>query len=252
MLGPNCDLASVHPRRRGEHPVKHVRDTCDVGSSPQARGTPLARRQLFLRIRFIPAGAGNTRAFCVPSASRSVHPRRRGEHRGRNAWLCQHSGSSPQARGTRHTRARSQHIARFIPAGAGNTLAGRLHVVIKAVHPRRRGEHSNARAPPGYTDGSSPQARGTLRSTSADYQRERFIPAGAGNTIALDHPNCPPSVHPRRRGEHAPRFRETRIRHGSSPQARGTRRSQNSWVDISRFIPAGAGNTSSSPRRPIP
>ncbi|EHX45008.1 hypothetical protein ECDEC13A_3002 [Escherichia coli DEC13A] len=51
---------SVYPRWRGEHPhyAGIVREKS--GLSPLARGTRRLRAALFLCLRFIPAGAGNT------------------------------------------------------------------------------------------------------------------------------------------------------------------------------------------------
>ena len=74
----------------------------------------------------------------------------------------------------------------------------------------------------------------------------RFIPACAGNTS----PGCPgagvAAVHPRVRGEHACFANSNWHRVGSSPRARGT---HSHAIDTSldgRFIPACAGNTSST------
>ena len=50
----------VHPRTRGEHAPAFCSENARIGSSPHARGTrPLLARDA-LKIRFIPARAGNT------------------------------------------------------------------------------------------------------------------------------------------------------------------------------------------------
>ncbi len=100
-----------------------------------------------------------------------------------------------------------------------------------------------------------------------DRVRERFIPAGAGNTLQLNTPECPKSVYPRWRGEHgrrpavargwrglSPLARGTRshaiiehpLQRGLSPLARGTRNFGERGRQQGRFIPAGAGNTRGS------
>ena len=152
-------------------------------------------------------------------------------------------GSSPQARGTRRLSALGSFGSRFIPAGAGNTSSMSFPFLVGAVHPRRRGEHLQARAVFSVRRGSSPQARGTLLFPCKCSSLRRFIPAGAGNTQPTTTPTTIPPVHPRRRGEHTstnPRWRKTA---GSSPQARGTHRTTAAADSGSRFIPAGAGNT---------
>ena len=98
-------LHPVHPRRRGEHGVIPSSSSLDDGSSPQARGTHSARDANHLVQRFIPAGAGNTRAARNHTGQRSVHPRRRGEHCRSAAVARAKIGSSPQARGTLFRRA---------------------------------------------------------------------------------------------------------------------------------------------------
>ena len=153
------------------------------------------------------------------------------------------TGSSPQARGT----PRSPHPAgcgwRFIPAGAGNTPINKLSVILLSVHPRRRGEHESNQGGDWIPAGSSPQARGT-RTVAIDARPQlRFIPAGAGNTSGRDQQHEGKTVHPRRRGEHWSIVRYRSVFHGSSPQARGTRRIFDTQDCGARFIPAGAGNT---------
>ena len=71
---------AVHPRSRGEHGVALMARTPAGGSSPLARGTPLAELAGPAPLRFIPARAGNTRRRSPMSMRKSVHPRSRGEH----------------------------------------------------------------------------------------------------------------------------------------------------------------------------
>ncbi len=71
---------AVHPRRRGEHSPTVRIAARPIGSSPQARGTPGCIQRRFARLRFIPAGAGNTCRRKRGTAMATVHPRRRGEH----------------------------------------------------------------------------------------------------------------------------------------------------------------------------
>ena len=118
-ISPGC---AVYPRWRGEHDyTRGVIQDC-TGLSPLARGT-LAQCQIsYVSARFIPAGAGNTASAGIAAALDAVYPRWRGEHRSRQAITSPMSGLSPLARGTLSCSYRVYYQARFIPAGAGNTL----------------------------------------------------------------------------------------------------------------------------------
>ena len=235
--------ATVHPRSRGEHLSSVSASAAARGSSPLARGT----RHLFLRQlqfrRFIPARAGNTRGTPCRMATRSVHPRSRGEHMGWICWPKKYYGSSPLARGTRRSRPRTRAMVRFIPARAGNTCGIRRARSRCPVHPRSRGEHicRTASAPP--SAGSSPLARGTPQPNRRARHDRRFIPARAGNTAALFGIRGSSTVHPRSRGEHAVQHPAQRLQGGSSPLARGTQPRAERALHFLRFIPARAGNT---------
>ena len=176
--------------------------------------------------RFIPAGAGNTCRVLAVSCAVSVHPRRCGEHAGKERCRNRPNGSSPQVRGT--------------PEEAKEVL------LRTAVHPRRCGEHSPTN--PGGTlyTGSSPQVRGTPGWPVMPDEIDRFIPAGAGNTSRSPPWRGRPSVHPRRCGEHRSARCWLASETGSSPQVRGTPYLTGQRPADVRFIPAGAGNT---PRR---
>ena len=116
------------------------------------------------------------------------------------------------------------------------------------VHPRWRGEHQSACPGLPRAGGSSPLARGTHFRNIILKARQRFIPAGAGNTAGRRAQDPGQAVHPRWRGEHGKIISKKDLADGSSPLARGTRDSDRQRRGRPRFIPAGAGNTSC--RRP--
>ena len=141
--------------------------------------------------------------------------------------------------------------ARFIPAGAGNTQNSRNRRLIVSVYPRWRGEHITAGERMSVKPGLSPLARGTQVLFARITSGARFIPAGAGNTSGAPavhgcdtvYPRS--AVYPRWRGEHTLRHCCGCSHTGLSPLARGTRFRPGSSDPRGRFIPAGAGNTTS-------
>ena len=152
------------------------------GLSPLARGTHSHGDRRRTVDRFIPAGAGNTNGDSLARSSFAVYSRWRGEHLtlAENGFSVR--GLSPLARGTHIEDAIARRIARFIPAGAGNTRAVAVVFAAKQVYPRWRGEHA------------------VLVGCSAS--RKRFIPAGAGNTTSISPRRQKRPVYPRWRGEH--------------------------------------------------
>ncbi len=137
---------------------------------------------------------------------------------------------------------------RFIPAGAGNTAPLKICTKAIAVYPRWRGEHYFCNAQRYSRIGLSPLARGTLAKQTSGYAWCRFIPAGAGNTRSGGFVLPATPVYPRWRGEHTGTYQNMMISGGLSPLARGTRCSVNIDGDVTRFIPAGAGNTAADSR----
>ncbi len=133
---------SVYPRWRGEHGCVRTGYVLPVGLSPLARGTPAQTEARKRELRFIPAGAGNTRRLASMWSWTAVYPRWRGEHCGSVNGISGVSGLSPLARGTRRQGSRRRTRTRFIPAGAGNTFSRNDWTLKKAVYPRWRGEHN--------------------------------------------------------------------------------------------------------------
>ncbi len=235
----------VYPRWRGELFCALAFCWLSRGLSPLARGTLCRCQHCWRVIRFIPAGAGNTVPRIISLSSSTVYPRWRGEHVGRESFDCPYIGLSPLARGT-HQRYRLQLTgSRFIPAGAGNTGKTNIGVRVVPVYPRWRGEHKIHIDKHRVCIGLSPLARGTLYYNRWTRYGARFIPAGAGNTNMGSAVNEIKTVYPRWRGEHEAISKTPAIAAGLSPLARGTRCSVNIDGDVTRFIPAGAGNTRS-------
>jgi hypothetical protein len=92
------------------------------GLSPLARGTLISLAIINRLTRFIPAGAGNSRARGDSGRACTVYPRWRGELAGMLRSVFDKLGLSPLARGTQGRGDATGSQCRFIPAGAGNSL----------------------------------------------------------------------------------------------------------------------------------
>ena len=152
-----------HPRMRGEHVASTGNSTVQTGSSPHARGTPLVLHRQDGSPGIIPACAGNTSASLAARSMLRDHPRMRGEHT--KPWSLRRfpPGSSPHARGTRKKASNAAHGRGIIPACAGNTGLSTASPSRARDHPRMRGEHWRPAVENAVAAGSSPHARGTLR-----------------------------------------------------------------------------------------
>ena len=193
-----------------------------AGLSPLARGTPGFFFSAPVRVRFIPAGAGNSNDPKFGLQNQSVYPRWRGElMKCRNVNFSS-GGLSPLARGTRDKSARIGGPLRFIPAGAGNSKAIRRAFSCQPVYPRWRGELPQRTHESQCSGGLSPLARGTPLDEDGPGELVRFIPAGAGNSSPDQWRGPVPTVYPRWRGElNWPHLRPISLC-GLSPLARGT------------------------------
>ncbi len=154
---------------------------------------------------------------------------------------------------------------RFIPARGKHYLLFAAPG-LRTFHPRASGEHQHLHHERMQVVGSSPCGRGTRANgcagtrctgssshtwgTTRLHQRQRqprrFIPAHAGNTATGAGSRPRPSVHPRAGGEHSSNIREMVKSGGSSPRVRGTPDIGARGHLRQRFIPARAGNASSS------
>ena len=174
------------------------------GSSPRGRGTRAVNRQRVYPGRFIPAWAGNTLPCRLACWLLPVHPRVGGEH------VAVHDIN--------------RVAVRFIPAWAGNTGEACNSQSDLSVHPRVGGEHDWLLGFDPLIFGSSPRGRGTRQTFSGCAEWLRFIPAWAGNTVAIKPFDFLIAVHPRVGGEHYWSWIRSHSMRGSSPRGRGTLR----------------------------
>ena len=152
--------APAHPRSRGENDTEFCAGVVGVGSSPLTRGKRVLLRTGGAGDRLIPAHAGKTHIGSQALGRRRAHPRSRGENPimelcGSLSW-----GSSPLTRGKLDFTGVVFEGDGLIPAHAGKTLLATLPLVLRAAHPRSRGENSSARKRPASASGSSPLTRG--------------------------------------------------------------------------------------------
>ena len=181
---PPPSSSSAHPRPCGEHALFNTAPAALLGSSPLAQGTSTRHRHSVHRRRLIPTRAGNIGRTQSCRQRPSIHPRSRGEHLKALIGGMKWCGSSPLARGTHEEGAQgvfregSSPLARgtlrwflwlypglrLIPTRAGNTFSSTSCAHLPAAHPRSRGEHLGNFVGTLFAPGSSPLARGTLRS----------------------------------------------------------------------------------------
>ena len=150
-------------------------------------------------------------------------------------------GSSPRPRGRPGGCGDAEPVQRFIPACAGKACYKPVPSLYSPVHPRVRGEGPGTVTVNRTITGSSPRARGRLRSALLANYRSRFIPACAGKARPSIARAWRRAVHPRVRGEGDDQSAADPDAGGSSPRARGRPLDPASVLVMQRFIPACAG-----------
>ena len=241
---------AVHPRARGEQLTDVRAQHHLAGSSPRTRGTGPGSEIHRLRVRFIPAHAGNSSSWPGSGRGFPVHPRARGEQARESLVQVYEDGSSPRTRGTGDRLSVGDFEERFIPAHAGNSGGFEDMNSDVPVHPRARGEQVLSNTSITTMCGSSPRTRGTDSDFSPIHVMLRFIPAHAGNRAPCPFRSSPTAVHPRARGEQSVMWGLLMLCCGSSPRTRGTAGADRLAVGRSRFIPAHAGNSAQEWMRP--
>ena len=174
---------------------------------------------------------------------RKDHPRSRGVYPRSLSAPAPRRGSSPLARGLPALATTACAPWGIIPARAGFTRARAVSGVCIRDHPRSRGVYIEHIPVAGHTGGSSPLARGLLRSADLSDASPRIIPARAGFTRRPPGRDGRHPDHPRSRGVYGIVAASVVVETGSSPLARGLPLSLSSVVGRIGIIPARAGFT---------
>ena len=232
-----------HPRSRGVYCARVGGWVRVWGSSPLARGLQTVYGLSDIQSRIIPARAGFTLSITVSGASFGDHPRSRGVYLGVYRGVPVVGGSSPLARGLPNAVSIMNPYFRIIPARAGFTEDGACAECAHPDHPRSRGVYLAAVTSIFSPCGSSPLARGLLRSKMSTGSSPRIIPARAGFTPRWRARGRCRGDHPRSRGVYTCPASSAGSGRGSSPLARGLRPAPRGHPPRIRIIPARAGFT---------
>ena len=239
-----------HPRSRGVYFKIYSWNGTFEGSSPLARGLRGRGRRRMRSGRIIPARAGFTDRRRLGRLPLPDHPRSRGVYLGFQLESGTLSGSSPLARGLPPATSTTSSTCRIIPARAGFTGFNGAIGAVGQDHPRSRGVYRCPFRARASARGSSPLARGLPFKELRGKTIERIIPARAGFTAIKRFLRFVRMDHPRSRGVYEETTSKAGNAMGSSPLARGLHRRNNHGSDLRRIIPARAGFTSPSRRRP--
>ncbi len=170
----------VYPRVRGGTTCGPRRWPTSHGLSPRARGNLLHHRLDYRDVRSIPACAGEPATGGRKHTFDTVYPRVRGGTRRCRPRSTIANGLSPRARGNRNQERRRHESQRSIPACAGEPGGVARDLQSRTVYPRVRGGTAIRNAAAMNRNGLSPRARGNQAVSPAIYNRERSIPACAG------------------------------------------------------------------------
>ena len=172
-----------------------------MGSSPLTRGKRYRSHPVLRQDRLIPAHAGKTLTVRSDTLRAPAHPRSRGENARLACPSRRTGGSSPLTRGKPENAEKIPYAYRLIPAHAGKTCWPPPTALVKAAHPRSRGENRPQVDKRVTQGGSSPLTRGKRFDQSSADTVTWLIPAHAGKTPQTWRGGPSGRAHPRSRGE---------------------------------------------------
>ena len=171
-----------HPRSRGVYMHPRLSVLRITGSSPLARGLLAEYLKHYSDGRIIPARAGFTDLVAHPVVAGGDHPRSRGVYAPARTPGAAAGGSSPLARGLHARGLDLPERVRIIPARAGFTIGMMTRAGGSRIIPARAGFTRMIPSLLACFTGSSPLARGLLKTHDSPHTNSRIIPARAGFT----------------------------------------------------------------------
>ena len=136
------NVVADHPRACGANLSTFITPLRASGSSPRMRGKRVVGLHDTVRIRIIPAHAGQTPSWGPPEPVWTDHPRACGANPTSSTFPLISCGSSPRMRGKPHHEVHIQVQFRIIPAHAGQTRRHIAHDRAEPDHPRACGANS--------------------------------------------------------------------------------------------------------------
>ncbi len=182
LSGAYLGLQGVDPRVCGGDVLAHLECEVRSGRSPRVRGRPLTEPDITPATRSIPACAGETGSQRRCTDIRRVDPRVCGGDRFDSGIGTCGKGRSPRVRGRRMRTRRCSGHTRSIPACAGETRASNHRFPSHRVDPRVCGGDELYSVRFRDWHGRSPRVRGRPRFQPIPQERNRSIPACAGET----------------------------------------------------------------------
>ena len=160
---------------------------------------------------------------------------------------CMSTGTSPRVRGKRPLTQTAHLNQGYIPARAGEALAGLEQLRRGRVHPRACGGSSEATMRLIQSQGTSPRVRGKPHAHGQLIEVERYIPARAGEAPWCPPRSCLRRVHPRACGGSETSDEVAIVMGGTSPRVRGKPADAQGSVVEAGYIPARAGEARPKP-----
>ena len=179
----------------------------------------------------------------IRTSLRTVYPRVGGGNSEVGSNASSAIGLSPRGRGKLASACWDRGLAGSIPAWAGETRANTRLRLRREVYPRVGGGNLSSEASHRLGGGLSPRGRGKRMEQRHAEERQRSIPAWAGETIAHAYQFDLWGVYPRVGGGNGPISAGRAHAQGLSPRGRGKRPRDVSQQRGRRSIPAWAGET---------
>ena len=186
IYGEDVNLdAEKHPRIRGENHLARLQVRNHAETSPHTRGERCCCGEADELSRNIPAYAGRTSSWVIPSLAIWKHPRIRGENTPQHLAGGRITETSPHTRGEHRRSVFMRARQGNIPAYAGRTWKRCSDRRRSWKHPRIRGENQVTFLSPSRLPETSPHTRGEPSALRIPKFRTRNIPAYAGRTRDL-------------------------------------------------------------------
>ena len=238
--------ARVYPRVCGGTNLDSSCNQPGQGLSPRVRGNRLASHPILRGRRSIPACAGEPPDDSKRGQSGGVYPRVCGGTPTPGRPEDTRWGLSPRVRGNRRATWTKTARKRSIPACAGEPGRARVSRHTSEVYPRVCGGTPRSAEPASRRRGLSPRVRGNHMDPRLLKERERSIPACAGEPRVGRDDDPDGGVYPRVCGGTSRPGRPWPCGRGLSPRVRGNQPPRASLALRAGSIPACAGEPGGS------